>query len=358
MKIGIAGHPFCGKSTVFSALTGQKISTSPEERTSTVSTVTVPDTRIDALSEIFSPKKTTYAVVEMVDAMGQDPAREADAFCTTSELESLKKCTALLNVVGCFNEEPGDVAAAVLKELDALRSEFIIADQAVVENNLSRLDRLSRKKNDREMTRRLELLEQCLQWFEAGEFLYDQNLPAEDVQALSGFSFLTLKPQLVALNVGESALASIPQIEEAVRAGVSAERTPIVTLSGQVEAELQELEDEDRTEFMAELGITTPGIDKVIQVAYDLLGLISFFTGGEDEVRAWPIRNGETAKEAAGAIHTDISDGFIKAEVVSYDDFVQWGSFASCRDNGVFRLEGKEYLVKDGDVINYRFNKP
>jgi len=208
------------------------------------------------------------------------------------------------------------------------------------------------------MTRRLELLEQCLQWFEAGEFLYDQNLPAEDVQALSGFSFLTLKPQLVALNVGESALASIPQIEEAVRAGVSAERTPIVTLSGQVEAELQELEDEDRTEFMAELGITTPGIDKVIQVAYDLLGLISFFTGGEDEVRAWPIRNGETAKEAAGAIHTDISDGFIKAEVVSYDDFVQWGSFASCRDNGVFRLEGKEYLVKDGDVINYRFNKP
>ena len=275
---------------------------------------------------------------------------------STAEMEALKNCAALLIVIGCFNEEPSAIPAAALVEWEAVRAEFILADQAVVENNLDRVQRL-KKKGDSEVERKVSLLQKCLEALENGICLIEQEFDPEEEQALAGYAFLSRKPQLLALNIPENALGQSAAIESAVRDGSGGNRSPVISLSALTEAEIQELPENERTEYLAELGIAQPSVDKVIQACYEMLGLISFLTVGEDEVRAWPIRSGQTAREAARAIHSDIADGFIKAEVTAYTDFIEHGKFSACRDAGVLRLEGRDYIVQDGDVITYRFNK-
>ena len=356
MKIGIVGRPFSGKSSVFSAITGLTVTAEAGERTTHISTVPVPDPRLQKLAEYFQPRKITPAVITVVDPLGVEPRREGGAMFSTAEMETLKNCTALLIVIGCFNEEPSAIPATAVVEWDAVRAEFILADQEVVENNLNRLQRV-KKKGDPEVDRKVSLLQKCLETLENGACLFDQEFYPEEEQLLAGYAFLSRKPQILALNIPESALDQSAAIETAVREGSGRIDAPLISLSALTEAEIQELPEKERADYLAELGIAQPSVHKVIRACYDMLGLISFLTGGEDEVRAWPIRNGQTAREAARAIHSDIADGFIKAEVTAYQDFIEYGKFSACRDAGVLRLEGRNYIVQDGDVITYRFNK-
>lgn len=348
MRIAVVGFPRSGKTTVFNALTGLHATVGgyADPTKPNLGTIKVPDPRVDRLSEIFRPKKTTYAEIVFVDfpAAGD----RAGAVLDASTLVQMRDADALVQVVRAFEDPIAGEVPDPARRIDDFKSELLLADLGIVEKRLERL----RKEKGKEQE--AELLERCRATLETETPLRRIELSAPEQRALSGFGFLSRVPLMVVLNVGEDqAGAPLP---DAVRERLQRDALLGIPLCAQIEMEIAALEPGDREAFLADLGLQESARDRFIQAAYSLLDLISFLTTGEDEVRAWPIRKGTVAVTAASKIHSDIERGFIRAEVVAYEDFIHFGSEAKCRDAGKLRLEGKDYAVQDGDIIHFRFN--
>ncbi len=356
MEIGIVGLRASGKTTLFNLLTGLDELTDAATTESHVGMARVPDERLDRLSGLFRPRKTTPATVRYVDVPGLAAEQSRGA---ALDLPQLRTMDALMVVLRGFHHP--EVSAAEgppdpLRDLAAIEGEFILSDQLVVEKRLERLGKDLMKRKTPELLAERSVLTRCLAVLEEERPLRELELSPEEHRILRGFTFLSLKPLLVAVNVDEGAVGGDAFADPAWE---SWRRRPAVELSSvcaTLEGELAQLEDEEAAAFMEEMGLADGALDRLLRASFRLLGLISFFTVGEDECRAWPVRRGTPAVEAAGAIHSDIQRGFIRAEVVRWDELLREGSLAACRQKGTLRLEGKTYEVQDGDVIHFRFN--
>ena len=355
------GLPGSGKSTVFNALTGAQAETggySGGRAAPNVGVVKVPDERLDRLSELFHPKKTTPADVTYVDvAIPAGAAREGTI--QPDVLAQIRNADALLHVVRAFEGGAAERPADPWRDVDELDLEFTVADLTVVEKRLEKLRTSGRhgSASEREQNALEEqLLDRLLPHLSEGHPLRTLDLTDDDERRLRGYRFLTQKPVLVILNIDEGRLDEATALEEAGRARYAQPHVDVAALAGKIEAEIAQLSAEDADAFMADLGIAEASRGRVIRLTYALLGLFSFFTAGEDECRAWTLSQGDTAVDAAAAIHTDLARGFIRAEVVTYDDLIACGSTAEARKRGLLRSEGKAYPVKDGDVVEVLFN--
>ena len=344
MKIGLVGLPGAGKSTVFGALTGLPVATGAGDK-ARVGAVKVPDPRVDALAALFKPKKKTYAEVTFTDLGGARGAGGVDR----AALNAMRPLDALCQVVRAFPDPAGEPPQP-LREIRELAAETILADLEVVEQRLARLAKERSPAKDREAP----LLDRLRQALESERALRELDLSAEERKAVAGYTFLTLKPLLLVLNVAEEdAAAPAPAEIE----GAAKERgLGLVVLSAKVEMDIAQMEAGEQAEFLTSLGVDEPASHRFLRAAYQLLDLISMLTAGPDECRAWPIARGTPAQRAAGKIHSDIERGFIRAEVVPWQDLVELGSEARCREAGRLRVEGKSYVVQDGDVVHFRFN--
>ncbi len=357
MKTGIIGLSAVGKSTLFQLLTGQSAPPPggrPEPR---VGISRVPDRRVDALATLFNPKKKTYATVEYVDVPGVAKGEGA----ALVDLPALRGVDALLHVVRAFASDVvphPDGSVDPLRDAKMLELELILADLTAVDRRLERLDANIKKANKADDVAERALFQKMKEHLEGERPLREIALSDEERRRLRNYSFLSEKPVLLVVNLGEEDVKDAAGFLE--RAGLAAlaarPHVGLCPVSAPIEAEMADLPAEDARAFREDLGLEEPGLDRVIRTSYELLGLLSFLTAGEDECRAWTIRRGTRAQVAAGAIHSDIERGFIRAEVVSFDDLMAGGGIAACREKGTLRLEGKEYEVRDGDVINFRFN--
>ena len=359
LKIGIVGLAQSGKTTLFRILTHAHSSGPGTGRTEArVGVVHVPDARLDRLTSMYEPKKTIHASVEYVDT----PGSVIEVARTGSQAQSLREVSALAHVVRVFEDETVVAEAGSVdpkRDVENVELEFILSDLAVVEKRLERLEKDIKKQKNPALEREFQVLQLAKAALEKQTPLRELELSAEDERAIRGFTFLSQKPVLFVLNLSEADAARADAAEEfAAAAGLKRRRhTAVTAICGKVEAELAELaevSEADAAEFTAIYGLKESAISRLIRSSYSLLGLISFFTVGEDECRAWTIRAGSTALEAAGEIHTDIQRGFIRAEVVRYENLVAAGSLAEARTRGTLRLEGKEYVVADGEVVHFR----
>ncbi len=358
LRAGLFGFPSSGKTALFQLLTSAREAPRAGGKTeANVGVSRVPDDRLDRLTALFNPRKHVPATVEFADVAGAGGAQTgAQALL---DLAPFRNADALLHVVRLFRDPAvphpaGSVDPA--RDVRAMEDEVILADLGVVEKRLERLEREAKKGANPELKKEQEILVRCRAALEGGQPLRALGLAADDARRLRGFQFLSAKPLLIVLNLDEADLA---QADQAVRlAGLEAfmagAATRAVPICAKIELEIAQLDPADAAAFMADLGLRESGLDRVIRASYDLLGYISFFTVGEDECRAWSIPRNTPAVLAAGEIHSDISRGFIRAEVVRYEQLLGRGSIAACRDHGELRLEGKEYIVLDGDVINFR----
>jgi GTP-binding protein YchF len=349
MKVGIAGFPRSGKTSIFNALTGQHADVGGFSEPGKVhlGSIKVPDARIDKLSEIFQPKKTTYAEMIFVDFPAAAEAAGSHAL-DTATLTQMRESDALVQVVRGFADTISGDAPNPLRDLANFKSELLLSDLVLIEKRLERLKKEKGKEQER------VLLERCKAFLDGERPLRQLDLSTEEATSIAGFGFLSRRPVMVVLNVGEDDVAN--DMPSAVAEFLKMEDLEGLVLSGKIEMEIAALEADDRQAFLEDLGLKATARERFIRAAYELLDQISFLTSGEDEVRAWTIKRGTHAVKAAGKIHSDIERGFIRAEVVHYDDFVQYGSDAKCREHGKLRLEGKEYVVKDGDIVHFRFN--
>ena len=367
MQIAIVGLAGAGKTTVFNTLTGGHAETGGYGGlTLHVGTVKVPDARLERLAEIFKPKKIVQADVTYADLPA--PPASAEGRVAADELPAehlarLRDSDALLHVVRAF-EDPArphpDGSLDPVRDIERLDLEFTISDLASVERRLERLASSGRHGTpaEREANEREEaILVRLNEALGAGRPIRDVDLAPEEERALRGFGFLTQKPVLVLLNVGEGDIAREPALVAEVAGRYEHRRTLVDALSAKIEMELGELEPDEAAVFMAELGLPESSLGRVIRLSYQLLGLISFLTAGPDEVRAWPITEGATAVDAAGVIHTDLARGFIRAETVAYEDLIELGSTAEARRHGKLRSEGRTYAVRDGDVLEILFSR-
>ncbi len=367
MQIAIVGLAGSGKTTVFNTLTrGHAETGGYGALTLNVGTVKVPDDRLDRLAEIFRPKKIVHADVTYVDLPA--PPASSEGRVGTEELPAehlarLREADALVHVVRAWDDPAAPHPAGsidALRDIRALDDEFLLADLAVMERRLERLRTSGRHGTpaEREANEREEaVLARLHAALEGGTPIRDVDLDADEAKTIRGFRFLTEKPVLVLLNVGEADLATAETRVDAVRAAYEHRRTMVAAMSARIEMELGELDPDEAGAFMEELGLRESSLGRVIRLSYELLGLISFLTAGPDEVRAWPIPGGSTAVDAAGTIHTDLARGFIRAEVVPYEDLVALGSTAEARRHGKLRSEGKTYEVRDGDVLEVLFSR-
>jgi GTP-binding protein YchF len=359
MQIGIVGLPFSGKSTLFQTITRTHLDPSALARSEThQAIVRVPDSRLDKLAGVFTPKKTVNATIEFVDVVGLKKGDSGSTQFTTSFLTNVRTNDALVQVVRLFEDATvahPEGSVDILRDISSFETEFLLSDMAVVESRIERIRKNILKTGDEIGKRELPTLERCNDLLQAGTPLREAELTKEDLAVLKTYQFLTAKPMLVALNGDETQLSEIAKHVEAVRAEKDGRNTKVLSFFGKIEMEMSELPGEEAALFMTEYGITESALDTLLREAYDLLGLQSFFTVGEDECRAWTIRKGMTAQESAGVIHSDFENKFIRAEVVHYDDFMaSGGSFAKAKEQGLWRLEGKEYVVNEGDIISIR----
>ena len=355
MQLGIIGLPQSGKTTIFNALTrgSRPIDASVGRMEVHTGVVDVPDQRVDILTDMFHPKKTIYAKVTYADIAGLGAASDKGEI-SGQLLNHLTQMDGLIHVVRCF-ENPAVVHVHErinpARDIQLMDEEFMLNDQIMVERKREKLAEEHKKGGGRDkaaIEREIALFERLQSALSEGTPLRDLDLADEDERIMSGFGFLSRKPMLVLLNLGEG------QPEPAV--AYSHKRTILLSLQGKLEMDLVQLPEEDAQVFMQEYGIQELGLVRLIRASYDLLGLQSFFTVGEDEVRAWTVRRGALAPEAAGAVHTDLQKGFIRAEVVAYDDLIALGNMAEARAKGKLRLEGKQYAVQDGDILSIRFS--
>ena len=313
------------------------------------SIIKVPDKRVIALAELVNPKKLTYAEMEILDAPGFSGKGQEAAGIEISE--DLKKIDALIAVVDSFSPD-----CKPEKDIQDLIDEMIIHDQTVVESNITKKQKKMKQVGDKTVITEINLLKRCLAHLETERPLIEMDLSDDELKLIRGYLFMSLKPMLIVLNIAEDDIPRSEEIYAGLSKFVSDSKRELAVMCGKIEMELVGLEEEELQEFLKVLGITTSAVDIVIQRGYKLLGLMSFLTAGEPEVRAWTIKRGTNAQKAAGVIHSDIERGFIRAEVTSYDDYIEHKTPAALKAAGKQRLEGKEYRVKDGDVILFRFN--
>ena len=360
MQIGIVGLPFSGKSTLFQTITKTHLDQSQLVKTeSHHEVIKVPDSRLEKLAGMFKPKKTTFAAIEFVDVMGLQKADSGSSQFTANFLGNVKTNDALIQVVRLFKNEIvqhplGSID--MMRDINAFETEFILSDLAIVEKRIDNIKKQILKTQDDALKRELAVLEKCDEILQREKPLRDSNLTNDELHILKTYQLLSVKPMLISLNLDESQAEETEKYFNILVKTKIDKNTKALVFFGQIELEMSELEAEDADIFMKEYGIKESALKSIIREAYNLLGLESFFTVGEDECRAWTIHKGMTAQEAAGVIHTDFYNKFIRAEVVQYDDFINHGSFAQAKEHGAWRLEGKEYIVKDGDIISVRHN--
>lgn len=351
MKIGIIGLPQSGKTTIFNAAAGKSEAVGDYSKASHRAIIKVPDARLDKLSELVQPKKTTYAEIDYLDITAfSGKGKETDA-STLNVPDDLRYADALMVVINCHTSD-----CTPEKNFGLFLDEMMLSDQVIIERNIDKKERTAKLTGDKALQGEVEILRQCLEHLENEKPLSEAGFDAADEKRLRGYRFLSQKPLLVVLNVSEDDIGNeskwLDKFKEKEISGIR----EFVAICGKIEMEIGSLDPEDRDAFLADMGIAKPAMELLIQKSYSLLGLISFFTVGDPEARAWTIKGGTNARKGAGAVHTDMERGFIRAEIINYDDFVVHGSTAAAKSAGKYRLEGKDYIVRDGDVILFRFN--
>ena len=355
MKTAIIGLPMTGKTSLFTILTG----VTQESRVGSMSVRTgvakVPDTRLEALAKIFEPPKVTYATVEYLDC----PSISKEALRDPGFLAGLRVADAFAHVLRLFEDEtvPHEHGSIdPVRDLNEVDTELILSDLVVIEKRLERLEKDRKKQKSPDLDREFDLLEKAKAMLERNEPLRNLELDPEDEKRIRGFQFLSQKPMLCVLNLGEADAGKLHGREEEFRRGPLAGRkqTDVAAVCGKIEAELAELPQEEQRDYLASYGLTESGLERLIAATYRLLGLMSFLTAGETECRAWTVPVNSTAPKAAGAIHSDFEKKFIRAEVVNWKNLIDLGGYPGVREKGLLRLEGKEYIVKDGDVLVIR----
>ncbi|OPY70484.1 MAG: Ribosome-binding ATPase YchF [Syntrophorhabdaceae bacterium PtaU1.Bin034] len=348
MYLSIIGSSGCGKTTLFRAFSG--ITAGAGNSGSNIAIVEVPDERLDKLTGIFNPRKTVYGRIEVSDMPGIKEGDMKNESVPAKLLQQMRQSDAFLLVLRNFDDSaPVDP----VRDFHTMLSELVISDIGQIENRLERIKKQAGKKENTALEQEKALMEQCLAHLEDGKPLRSLPLSDGDRKSLRSFQFLSQKPLMIVVNCAENMMGQGKVIAAGIKDKLS-EGVPVVAVCARLEAELSSMDPEDQALFMEEYGLRESLRGRLIRLAYQTLGLISFLTVGDDECRAWPIRSGISAQEAAGVIHTDLSDKFIRAETVAYEDFITHGDFAACKKAGVWRLEGKQYIVKDGDILSIR----
>ena len=364
MKLGIVGLPNVGKSTLFNSLTkaGAESANYPFCTIDpNVGVVTVPDERLNLLGDFYKSKKVTPAVIEFVDIAGLVKGASKGEGLGNQFLANIREVDAIVHVVRCF--EDGNVVHVdgsidPLRDIETINLELIFSDLEILERRIAKVTKTARM--DKEAAKELDFLQKVKKHLEDGKMAITMELENEDEEGFMGtYNLLTWKPVIYAANVAEDDLADDGENNtyvQSVREYAKEQNSEIFVICAQIEQEIAELDEDEKKMFLEDLGLTESGLEKLVKASYHLLGLMSFLTAGEDETRAWTIKIGTKAPQAAGKIHTDFERGFIKAEVVNYCDLLDCGSYAGAREKGLVRMEGKEYVVQDGDVILFRFN--
>jgi GTP-binding protein YchF len=359
MQIGLVGLQYSGKTTLFNILSNKETHSQTGQEEASIEVVKIPDIRLDNLTKIFQPKKQINATIEIFDIPGLRMSDDNKVKITSTFLNNVRNNDALFYVVRAFKDDSVShplISIDPMRDINFLETEFLLSDLTFLENRILKLNRDIQKSKDEKLKRELPLIQKCLEHCEKELPLRSLNLDENELKLLSGYQLLSLKPLVIAVNYDET---SIPRIEtELEKFNTIKEKyfASIIPLFAKIELELSLLNSTDQEIFMKDYGIKESALNQILRTSYEVLGLQSFFTVGELECRAWTIKKNCNVHQAAGIIHTDFFSRFIRAEVVHYDDFIVHGSFNKCKDAGAWRLEGKEYIVQDGDIISIRHN--